>query len=536
MSANRYYSIKHYQQSLLSSDWKSGISVYLVAVPLCLGIALASGAPLLAGLLSGIVAGIVISLLSGSEVSVSGPAAGLTVIVASAIKDIGNYQGFLVAVVMAGVLQILLGKLKAGRFSAYFPESVIKGMLVAIGIVICLKQIPHALGDDQDFEGEFEFEQVADHQNTISEIIRSFISFNTAAVLISIACLVLLILWDRASKKNIGFFKAFPASLAAVVLGVCINEFFGMFKPEYFLGNSPAHMVSIPSFQNIGDITSLLSFPDFSFLADSRVISVAFTLAVVASLESLLSLEAGDSIDPLKRYSSPDKELVAQGVGNVLAGMIGGLPVTSVVVRTSANVYSGAKTRMSSLVHGSLLLVSLLFLGKYLNHIPLASLAAVLLMIGYKLANPKVFLKVYKEGYDQYVPFIITILVIVFKDLLFGIFVGTFVGLLFVVFTNFQSVISVVREGKHVLVKFNKDVSFLNKPRIKQILMDLKEGDEVFFDGSRANFIDHDIYNLLYEFKNNSEIKGISVEFKKVHRRIEGDINVYQPDNNESKH
>ncbi|MEA5259508.1 SulP family inorganic anion transporter [Arcicella aquatica] len=518
---------KYYQSSLLSTDWKSGISVFLVALPLCLGIALASGAPLFSGLLSGIVAGIVVSVLSGSEISVSGPAAGLTVIVATAIKDLGSYQGFLVAVILAGIIQIGLGYLKAGKFSAYFPESVIKGMLVAIGIVIILKQIPHALGDDQDYEGEFEFEQVADHQNTITELIRSFIDFNDGAVIISFACLALLILWDYASKKNITFFKVFPSALAAVALGVTINEMYAVFKPEYFLGNSPAHMVSMPVFKNFQDFTNVLLLPDFSFLKNPHIYTVALTLAIVASLESLLSLEAGDSIDPQKRISSSDKELIAQGVGNTIAGFLGGLPVTSVVVRTSANVYAGAKTRMSSIVHGILLLASVVLIPALMNRIPLSALAAILLMVGYKLANPLVFKRVYKEGYDQYIPFAITIIVIIFKDLLFGIFIGTFVGLLFVVFTNFQSVISVIRDGNNVLIKFNKDVSFLNKHRMKQILMGLKEGDEVLVDGSRANFIDHDIFTLLYTFKNSSKNKGIEMVFKKVNRKIQGDINQY---------
>ena len=524
------YKLKYYQLSLLKTDWKSGISVFLVALPLCLGIALASGAPLFAGLLSGIIAGIVVTLLSGSEISVSGPAAGLTVIVATAIKDLGSYQGFLVAVILAGLLQIALGYLKAGRFSAYFPESVIKGMLVAIGMVIILKQIPHALGDDQDYEGEFEFEQSSDNQNTITELIRSVIDFNDGAVLIAITCLALLIVWDFASKKNITFFKLFPSSLAAVLMGVGINELYKLYAPTLYLGNSPIHMVSIPIFKNLNDFSKALVFPDFSFLANPQIYSIAITLAVVASLESLLSLEAGDSIDPQKRISSSDKELIAQGVGNTLAGFLGGLPVTSVVVRTSANVYSGAKTRMSSLVHGFLLLASVFLIPSLMNKIPLSALAAILLMVGYKLAKPSIFFKVYKEGYDQYIPFAVTVLVIIFKDLLFGIFIGTFVGLLFVVFTNFRSVISVVRDGNNVLIKFNKDISFLNKPRIKNILMDLKEGDDVFIDGSRANFIDHDIYTMLYDFKRSSKARGIELTFKKVNRKIQGDINQYEAD------
>jgi MFS superfamily sulfate permease-like transporter len=527
---------ENYQSALFKTDWKSGVSVFLVALPLCLGIALASGAPLLSGLLSGIIAGVVVSLFSGSEISVSGPAAGLTVIVATAIKDLGSYQGFLVAVILAGILQIILGYLKAGKFSAYFPESVIKGMLVAIGLVIILKQIPHALGDDQDYEGEFEFEQVADNQNTFTELIRSFVDFNYGAVNIAIACLILLILWDMAAKKGIKFFKLFPSSLAAVGLGVLINELYALYKPEYYLGNSPMHMVAIPIFNNTKEFTSALLMPDFSFLSNPHIYTLSITLAVVASLESLLSLEAGDSIDPKKRISSSNQELIAQGIGNTIAGFLGGLPITSVVVRTSANVYSGAQTRMSSIVHGLLLALSMILIPSIMNRIPLAALAAVLLMVGYKLANPMAIKRIYKEGYDQYIPFAVTVLVIIFKDLLFGIFVGTFVGLLFVVFTNFRSVISVIRDEHNVLIKFNKDVSFLNKPRIKEILMSLQEGDDVFIDGTKANFIDHDIFTILYDFKRNSTQKGITVDFKKINRKVQGDINNYHNESSEKLH
>ncbi|MDI9862154.1 SulP family inorganic anion transporter [Flectobacillus roseus] len=523
-------SVQYYKDALFKSDWKSGLSVFLVALPLCLGIALASGAPLFSGILAGIVAGTFVALLSGSEISVSGPAAGLTVIVATAIHDIGSFQGFLVAVVLAGVIQLALGLIKAGKFSAYFPESVIRGMLVAIGIVIILKQIPHALGDDQDYEGEFEFEQVADHQNTITELIRSVVDFNYGAVTIAIVCLAVILLWERAAKKYKGIFAMIPAALVTVLVGTLMNEAYRIYQPFYYLGNSPIHMVNIPKMNGVGDFVAAFSFPDFSALMTTKVYIVAFTLAIVASLETLLNLEASDAIDPQKRQASPDKELVAQGIGNMISGLIGGLPITSVVVRTSANVYSGARTRMSSFVHGMLLLGSVLLIPNLLNKIPLSSLAAVLLTVGYKLAHPKVFVKVFKEGYDQWIPFVITILVIVFKDLLFGIFIGTGVGLIFVLFTNFHSAVSFVREGKHVLIQFNKDVSFLNKPKIKQILLSLEDGDAVYVDATKAQFIDHDIYNLLYEFKAAAYRRNIEVDFKKVSRKIQGDINQYLPE------
>ena len=527
--------LQYYQKSFFKNDWKSGISVFLVALPLCLGIALASGAPLFSGLISGIVGGIIIGILSGSEVSVSGPAAGLTMIVATSIKDLGSYQGFLVAVILAGILQVGLGYLKAGRFSAYFPDSVIKGMLVAIGIVIILKQIPHALGDDQDYEGEFEFEQVADNQNTITEIIRSFVDFNYGAINITIACLILMILWNMAATKKISFFQLFPSSLAAVGLGILMNQIYTIYRPEYYLGNSDMHMVSVPLFKTLKDFTTTLISPDFSFLSNAKIYTVAITLAIVASLESLLSLEAADSIDTEKRISSSNKELKAQGIGNILAGLLGGLPVTSVVVRTSANVYSGGKNRTSTIFHGVLLLASIFFIPTILNKIPLASLAAVLLMVGYKLANPAIFIKVFKEGYDQFIPFIITILIIVFKDLLWGIAIGAVVGILFVLKTNFRNVISYVREGNNVLIKFNKDVFFLNKPQIKELLMNLKEHDVVFIDGTKSTFIDHDIFSILVDFKNNAQNKGIDAEFKNIINVDKKDINEFNINKNLSE-
>jgi MFS superfamily sulfate permease-like transporter len=525
--------LSYYQKSFFKNDWKSGISVFLVALPLCLGIALASGAPLFSGLIAGIIGGIIIGFLSGSEVSVSGPAAGLTIIVFTAIKDLGSYQGFLVAVILAGALQLLFGYLKGGRLSAFFPDSVIKGMLVAIGIVIILKQIPHALGDDRDYEGEFEFEQVADGQNTVTELIRSFVDFNYGAVNITIACLVLMIVWEKLAKKKVVFFQAVPASLVAVGLGIFINEMYAIYRPEYFLGNSPMHMVSVPLFNTFSDFTKTLISPDFAFLSNPKIYTIALTLAVVASLESLLSLEAADSIDSEKRISSGDKELKAQGIGNILSGFLGGLPVTSVVVRTSANVYSGGKSRMSAIFHGVLLVCSIVFIPTIINKIPLASLAAVLLMVGYKLSNPHVFRKVFKEGYDQLIPFMVTILVVVFKDLLWGIAVGSIVGILFVLRTNFKNAITIVREGNSVLINLNKDIYFMNKSQIKDVLIDLKEGDEVYIDGTKAKFIDHDIFSILLEFKRNAKRKNIEVDFKNVSKNNKENINQFEDDLNE---
>ncbi len=501
-----------YIQSFLKGDWKSGIAVFLVALPLCLGIALASGAPLLAGLVAGIIGGIVVSLLSGSELSVSGPAAGLTIIVANAITDLGSFPGFLVAVILAGGIQIILGLLKLGKIGEFFPSSVIRGMLVAIGIVIILKQIPHAIGDDLDFIGEFEFDQ-KDGENTFSEILKSLADIKIGALLISLIGLVILFSWTKLGE-TIKWMNALPASLFVVVAGVAMNESFPFWAADWFLGNSKDHMVNLPIFASSGEIWSGLVSPDWTFISNPKVYSIAFTLAIVATLESLLSLEASDSLDPLKRISSPDRELLAQGTGNIVSGLLGGLPITSVIVRSSTNIYAGGKTRMSGFFHGILLLVAVLLLPLYLNKIPLACLASILLYTGYKLAHPKEFKKVIAEGWKQWVPFLVTVAVVVGVDLLWGIFIGTLVGLVFVVITNFSSVFSVFKNGNEVLIKFQKDVTFLHKMSLKETLRKIPEGSEVFIDISKVHFMDHDIKLIIDEFIATASERGIEADLK----------------------
>lgn len=505
--------MNHYIQSFLKGDWKSGIAVFLVALPLCLGIALASGAPLLAGLVAGIVGGIIVSLLSGSELSVSGPAAGLTIIVATAIIDLGSFPGFLVAVILAGVIQIALGLLKLGKIGGFFPSSVIRGMLVAIGIVIILKQIPHAIGDDLDFIGELEFNQ-KDGKNTFSEILASFATLKVGALLISAIGLLILFSWTKLGE-TFRFMNALPASLFVVLAGVAINESFALGAPDWYLGNSKDHMVNLPIFASTEDVWHGLVSPDWSFITNSKVYSIALTLAIVASLESLLSLEATDSLDPLKRISSPDRELLAQGVGNVASGLLGGIPITSVIVRSSTNIYSGGKSRMSGFFHGILLLAAVLALPLYLNKIPLACLASVLLYTGYKLAHPSAFKKVIAEGWKQWVPFLVTIVVVVGVDLLWGIFVGTLVGLVFVLVTNYSSVFTVFQNGNDVLIKFQKDVTFLHKMALKEALRRIPTGSEVFIDISKVHFMDHDINLLIQEFIATAHERGIEADLKK---------------------
>ncbi|SOD82273.1 SulP family inorganic anion transporter [Spirosoma fluviale] len=515
---NPIHTLTHYQSSYLRHDFPAGLSVFLVALPLCLGIALASGAPLFSGLVAGVIGGIVVGLLSGSEISVSGPAAGLAVIVADAIAKIGSYEAFLVAVVLAGLIQLVLGLIKAGRFSSFFPDSVIKGMLVAIGIVIILKQIPHALGRDNDYEGEFEFQQLADGENTLSEIYRAIETASTGAVIISVASLAFLITWERtAGRSTRAFFKNFPAALVVVILGVALNEYFRVAIPDWYLGNTAhQHMVQIPTIAPGVSVLSIFDFPDFSVLTNPKIYGIAVTIALVASLETLLNLEASDRLDSAKRVSSTSQELIAQGVGNMLSGLIGGLPVTSVVVRTSANVYGGGRTRMSAILHGVFLVVAVFLGGPLLNYIPLSCLAAVLIMVGYKLAKPAIFKKTYQDGWSQFVPFIVTVAGIVFTDLLIGIALGSVVGIGYVLYTNFQSTFSFIRDGRKVTIDFQKDLYFLSKPQLKEALTSLQPGDDVLIDGTKAPFIDHDIYNMLLDYREIAAIQGIRYELKNV--------------------
>ena len=501
-----------YIQSFIKGDWKSGIAVFLVALPLCLGIALASGAPLLAGLVAGIVGGTLVSLLSGSELSVSGPAAGLTIIVATAIGDLGSFPGFLVAVIIAGLIQVALGLLKMGKIGGFFPSSVIRGMLVAIGIVIILKQIPHAIGDDLDFIGEFEFDQ-KDGENTFTEILKSLADIKIGALIISFIGLVILFSWTKLGQK-FTWMNALPASLFVVLAGVGINEGLASWNPDWYLGDSKDHMVNLPIFASSSEIWSGLVSPDWTFFSNPKVYSIAFTLAIVATLESLLSLEASDSLDPLKRISSPDRELLAQGTGNIVSGLLGGLPITSVIVRSSTNIYAGGKTRMSGFFHGILLLVAVILLPLYLNKIPLACLASILLYTGYKLAHPKEFKKVIAEGWKQWLPFLVTVAVVVGVDLLWGIFIGTLVGLVFVIITNFTSVFSVFKNGNEVLIKFQKDVTFLHKMSLKETLRKIPAGSEVFIDISKVHFMDHDIKLIIDEFIATASERGIEADLK----------------------
>lgn len=492
----------------LKYDLKSSLVVFLVALPLCLGIAIASGAPPIAGLIAGIVGGIVVGSLSGSNVGVSGPAAGLTVIVLDSISSLGTFQLFLGALVAAGIIQLILGFAKAGVLGYYFPHSVIKGMLTAIGLILILKQIPHALGYDLDHVGDMAFQQM-DDQNTFSEIYYAFLYSSPGAIPIVLIALAILIFFERPKIKNHRIFGVVPGALWAVISGILINSFYELWKPEWQLVDE--HLVSIPELSSINELPSLLTFPDFSLAGDMNFWIVAITIAVIGSIETLLSVEAGDKLDPYKRITPASKELVAQGVGNTISGLMGGLPITAVIVRTTANVASGARTKMSAIFHGFLLLILVLSIPELLNKIPLSCLAAVLFLVGYKLAKPSLFLKEYEKGMDQFLPFVLTVVAILFTDLLVGIGIGMVVGLYFVIKTNFQRSLIVTELNGNYLVKLQKDVSFLNKAPLMRQLSSIPNGSYVILNATRARFIDHDIQEVLNDFIVTAPSKDIEI-------------------------
>ena len=503
----------------LLDDVMASVVVFFVAIPLCLGIALASGAPLFAGILAGIVGGIVVGAASNSAVSVSGPAAGLTVICADAIRDIGSYEGFLAAVILAGVLQLLFGYLKLGALGEYCPNSVIKGMLSGIGAVIILKQIPHALGKSTDFVGDESFWQIGDGANSLSAILRALHTYHPSAAIITAISLAVLIIWENAAKGGNKFFKTVPASLAVVILGIACDRLITSLWPTYSLGALPGHHVTLPIFSSTAEFFGALSFPNLGSMFHPTVLVAALTIAIIASIESLLSVEAADKLDPYRRITDTNRELRAQGLGNICSGFIGGLPVTAVIVRSSTNLYAGAKTKLSAIFHGMLLLVCALLIPQVLNLIPLACLAAVLILVGYKLVSPKIVKEMYRAGPDQYLPFFITLIAILCTDLLTGVLLGLVVGLVFVLKTNHHDAVSLTHEGKDYLMRLNKDISFVNKAELKRELRQVPDGASLFIDGSKAMFIDKDIYDMLADFAEQARHRSILVDMRNVDRK-----------------
>ena len=502
---------KHLEYYLrhVKDDVPAGIVVFLVALPLCLGIALASGAPLFSGLIAGLVGGLVVSWLSGSQLSVSGPAAGLTVIVFNAIENIGSFEGFLVACVLAGFLQTVLGFLRAGILGAFFPLAVIKGMLAAIGLILIIKQIPHATGFDTSYEGDESYMKET-AKSSFYELFDSLNAVSPGAVIISGAALLILVLWEWPYLKQYRLFKLIPGPLIAVGWGVGYNLAAAKLAPAWSV--SSKHLVSLPVSERASDFFDHFTFPDFSYLANPSVYTVALTIAIIASLETLLSLEAVDKLDPLKRIAPTNRELKAQGVGNMLSGLMGGLPITAVIVRSSANINAGGKTSLSCFIHGICLLISLVFFSHYLNYIPLACLSAILLHTGYKLANPALFKKYYRKGSSQFLPFVITVGAILVTDLLQGIAIGMAVGMFFVIRANYHAAITLTQDGSNYVLSLNKDVSFLNKALLRKFILHIEADSTVIIDASKAQFIDHDILITIEDFLATAPDDNITVK------------------------
>lgn len=501
----------------LKSDIPAGLVVYLVALPLCLGIALAStGQPdlLFSGVIAGVVGGIVVGMLSGSSLGVSGPAAGLVVIVLGALKTLGSFEALLLAVFLAGIIQLLAGFLNAGIIGYYFPSSVIKGMLAAIGITLIMKEIPHAFGYDADFMGDEAFEQ-KDGQNTLTEIWRAIRYNSPGAIIITAVSLALLWVFDRPFVKQFGLFKFLPGALFVVITGVVLNLVFTQTAPELALAGE--HLVQLPVAASVGEFFGFFRFPDFAAFSNPQVYVVALTLAVVASLETLLSVEAIDKLDPFKRNTPTNRELKAQGVGNMVSGLLGGLPITQVIVRSSANVNAGGRTKAASVVHGIILLVSVALVARYLNYIPLASLAGILLMVGYKLAKVSLFRSMYKLGWEQFLPFIVTIVAILFSDLLKGIAVGMVLAIFFILRKNYKHSYrqrnTTDARGEVITLDLSEEVTFINKASIREGLDRLPENCTVIIDGSKSQDIDYDVLEIIQDFKQHSAPhRGIRVE------------------------
>jgi len=504
--------MKNYFTSL-KNDIPASIVVFFVAIPLCLGIALASGAPLFSGIIAGVIGGIVVGSISGSQVGVSGPAAGLAAIVLAAISSLGGYQNFLLAVVLGGALQVLLGVFKAGIIGYYFPSSVIKGMLTGIGIIIILKQIPHFFGYDTSPEGNFAFIQV-DGENTFSQIINSINYISLGPTVIALISLAILILWDSVLSKKGKFFQLIQGPLVAVVVGIV---FFAITRNNTFYSFNTDQLVAIPVPSDVSSFFTQFSFPNFEAITNPEIWIVAFTIAIVASLETLLCVEATDKLDPQKRITPTNRELFAQGTGNILSGLVGGLPITQVIVRSSANIQSGNKTKMSAIIHGVFLLISVLLIPRFLNMIPLSVLAAILFMVGYKLAKPSLFKSMYSLGWKQFIPFITTVVGIIFIDLLSGLGLGLMVGIAVVLIKSYQNSHFLHIEGEDkndgkIKMTLAEQVTFFHKGAILKELDNLPENSFLELDVRKTRYLDNDIIEILDDFSFKAKLRNISIK------------------------
>jgi MFS superfamily sulfate permease-like transporter len=501
----------------LGQDAPAGLVVFLVALPLCLGISLASGAPLLAGVVAGIVGGVLVSCLSGSQVSVSGPAAGLTVVMVSAIATLGSFSAVLTATAVAGVIQLLLGVARAGIIALYFPAAVIRGMLAAIGIILILKQLPHFMGADMDYFEDMEFFQF-NGQNTFSALESALGAISPGSVLVGVVSLLLLLVWDSAPVRRQPWARLVPGALVAVITAVALNQLLRTVAPAWQV--RPQHLVHLPIVSSLSQLAHEMTWLDLEALRRPATYGVAFTIAIVASLETLLSVEAVDNLDPQKRHTPTNRELLAQGAGNLVSALLGGLPLTAVIVRSSANI---ARTRMAAFIHGLLLLASLLFLGRILNLIPLSALAAVLLVVGFKLTKPALYRTQWRLGWAQFGPFIFTILAVLFTDLLKGVSIGLVLGFFFILKDNAKAGSYLRRDpnantdaDERLHLRLPEHVSFLNKASIVTTLELLPSGSRVLLDGSRSDVIDHDVLEAIEAFRQAAPARGIELELRGI--------------------
>ena len=497
----------------IKNDLPASIVVFFVALPLCLGIALASGAPLFSGIIAGIIGGVVVGALSGSKIGVSGPAAGLAAIVLTAISTLGGYENFLVAVVLGGVIQLIFGLLKAGIIGYYFPSSVIKGMLTGIGIIIILKQIPHFFGYDADPEGDFAFFQI-DGENTFSEIFNAFNNISLGSTVIGLIGLGVLLFWSNFLSKKGKIFNIIQGPLVAVVAGIiyCLVT-----ESNATFGINISHLVSVPVPDTFDSFIGQFSFPNFKVITNPDIWVVGFTIALVASLETLLCVEATDKLDPHKNVTPTNRELLAQGTGNIISGLIGGLPITQVIVRSSANIQSGGRSKMSAIIHGFLLLISVILIPTLLNKIPLSVLAAILLIVGYKLAKPTLFKQMYNLGWKQFIPFTVTVLGIVFIDLLYGIGLGLAVGIVVILIKSFQNShflhIEDKSNGKNkIKMTLAEEVTFFNKGAILKELDSLPIDTFLELDVRKTRYLDNDIIEILEDFAFKAKERNIDIK------------------------
>ena len=510
--------IGNWQQNI-KHDAPASLIVFLVAVPLCLGIALASGVPLFSGIIAGIVGGIVVGALSGSQLGVSGPAAGLAVIVLQAIQDLGTFEIFLLAVVIGGFFQLLLGVAKAGIVGYFFPNSVIKGMLSAIGIIIFLKQIPHAVGYDKDYEGSLAFNNPDGH-NTFSELYYMLDALSFGPMIIVTLSMIILILWEQPFMKKHKIFQLIQGPLVVVALGIILQI---LFQGNANLTLSSEQVVAIPVSESIGGFFEQFTLPDFSHITNPAVWMTGITIAIVASLETLLCLEATDKLDPYKRVAPANRELQAQGIGNIISGLIGGLPITQVIVRSSTNIQSGGRTKSSAILHGIILLICAMSIPHILNMIPLASLAAILFVVGYKLAKPKLFVEMYQLGMDNFIPFICTVVGIILTDLLSGIIFGLSIAIFHILYNNYKKPFLFDSnehiDKKKIYLQLAEDVTFINKASIQRTLNHIPNGSQVVIDGSQTINLDHDVYEIICEFEEGAKFKNIEVTLIDVKSR-----------------